>query len=408
MISYALTWRPHTDNLGHDLVALAAAQHLPRIDCVLDAEALDAAPASLGQDDRLVTLVASHFLTAAVHWPPEARIAPACVGVHISAEDAWGVPVTALAGAGLDALRAAAPIAVRDNRTAARLQSLGVDHTITGDITLTLRHADLPRAGIVCCDVPEEVSAAIRRYRKDVADVTHFQPDPDPDFSLRMAAAQNMLKRYASAEMVFTRRLHCAMACLAVGTPVLWLYRPEYEDTARFAPMDGMVRRESIDVFLHELTLHGMPAPWRNPCDIGKVQREIDSAIRDAIRRAEEMPLPLIPGNDAAEWRKARYRLMMDHSAAAIARLENDNYDALIAKFARLDLEDAARDTLSRLLRLPEVHSALQAASLRMQLDKLPPKEQKALRALHRQGQTDTDDLIRQAEDALSTLGWPD
>ena len=41
MLYYGLTWRPRTDNLGDDLTALAAMQHLPRIDHALDADALD-------------------------------------------------------------------------------------------------------------------------------------------------------------------------------------------------------------------------------------------------------------------------------------------------------------------------------------------------------------------------------
>ncbi len=408
MLKYALTWRPRSDNMGHDLTVLAAMQHLPRIDHVLDAEALDAPLPGLAPDDRVVTLVTSHFLTRADHWPPHMAVAPACIGVHISQEDGWGVPIAALDGAGLAALRAAAPIAVRDGRTAKRLAALDVPHAVTGDITLTLRHADVPRRGIVCCDVPEEVLHAVRAFRQDVTAVTHDNPSPPPDFDRRMDAARALLDAYAGAEMVFTRRLHCAMACLALGTPVLWLYHPEYEDIGRFAPMDGMVRRQSVDDFLLETRQHGLPAPWRNPADIGRIQQEMAVVIHKALRRAEGMPLPLVPEDEASAWRTDRTRRMMDSAAKKIAQLENAHYEELHAKFERLAAEDSAKSTLTALLTLPQVRAALQEVSLQMQLDGLSPKDQKALRTQHRQGLADVDDLLRQGLDALSSLGWPD
>ncbi len=94
MIYYGLTWRPRPDNLGDDLVALAALQQLPRVDTVLDADALDAALPGLGDGDRLALLCPGLFLRASAHWPPERHIAPVCVGVHLSSEDAWGLPST--------------------------------------------------------------------------------------------------------------------------------------------------------------------------------------------------------------------------------------------------------------------------------------------------------------------------
>ena len=77
MVYYGLTWRPATDNLGDDLVTLAALQHLPRIDRVLDADALDAPLPDMQDDDRLVLLASGLFLRSSAHWPPEGHIAQA-------------------------------------------------------------------------------------------------------------------------------------------------------------------------------------------------------------------------------------------------------------------------------------------------------------------------------------------
>ncbi len=408
MLYYGLTWRSATDNLGDDLVTLAAMQHLPRVDRVLDADALDAPLPDLADDDRLVLLAPGLFLRSSAHWPPEKHIVPVCMGVHISSEDAWGLPISSLDGAGLDSLLACAPIAARDVRTANRLARLNIPHTLTGCLSLTLEHPAVRRSGVICCDVPEEIVQAIGEFRPDVTALTHSMTDPSPDFDRRMANAKALLTRYASAEMVFTRRLHCAMACLAVGTPVLLLYHEEYEDISRFAPMDSMVRKQPMDDFLRELRRHGMPAPWRNPADVGAIQRLLLTALSEGLQRAESQPLPLVPVEIADNWRQERIRRMMSTAAGKIQRLENQHYDDLHAKFTQLVLEEDVKATLQELLALPEMQSGLRAASLRLKLETLSPKEQKALQAQHKRSMVDVDDLIRKAEGALTQLGWPE
>lgn len=408
MLYYGLTWRPRTDNLGDDLTALAALQHLPRVDRVLDADALDAPLPGLAEDDRLVLLAQGLFLRSSAHWPPEKHIAPVCAGVHISEEDAWGLPISTMDGAGLEALLACSPIAARDLRTAGRLAKLNIPHTLTASLILTLEHPAAPRKGIICCDVPEEVTNLLKDFRKDVTVITHELSEPAPDFSSRMEAAKAMLDRYASAEMVFTRRLHCAMACLALGTPVLLLFRPEYEDVARFAPMDEMVRHQPVDAFLREVRRHGMPAPWRNPADVGALQRILKSAISEGLRRAETQPLPLVSQKHADSWKQERIRLMMQTAASKIQRLENQHYDDLHSKFTQLLHEEDAKASLQEIFALPEVESALRAASLRLKKEKLTSREQRTLMADHKRNLVDVDDLIRKAQGALAQLGWPE
>lgn len=408
MLYYGLTWRPATDNLGDDLVTLAALEQLPRVDHVLDVNALDAPVPGLSGDDRLVTLATGLFLRSSAHWPPDEHIALACIGVHLSSEDAWGLPLATLDGAGLDALAACAPISARDVRTAKRLAQLDIPHQLTGSLVLTLDHPPCPRSGVVCCDAPEEVVTALQALRRDVTVTTHAMPDPSPDFSVRMENARAMLHRYAGAEMVFTRRLHCAMACLALGTPVLLLYHPEYEDVSRFAPMDAMFRKQPVEEFLQEVHLHGMPSPWRNPADVGAIQRILRSAVHDSLERARTMPLPAVQPEIALNWRHDRIRRMMKSAAGKIQRLENQHYEELHAKFSQLLLEEDVRDTLRSLIALPEVQSALRSASLRLQLEPLPPREQKELLSRHKRSLVDVDDLIRQAEGALTQLGWPE
>jgi hypothetical protein len=57
----------------------------------------------------------------------------------------------------------------------------------------------------------------------------------------RFDKADLLLKRYANAKMVFTSKIHCALPCLAFGTPVVFIKGPDVNsefDTSRF---DGLL-----------------------------------------------------------------------------------------------------------------------------------------------------------------------
>lgn len=245
MVEYALAWHPHSDNMGDDLRALAAMHLLPRVDRVLDADRLSAELPGLCEGDRVVALLTGNVLRETAHWPPEEHIAPVCVGVHISREDVWGVPFRHLSGTAREALLACGPIGCRDASTASLLEEADVPHTLTGCITLTLARpeaASAQRHGVCCVDVPDSVCSALRSVRLDgdVREITHRLDAEDRSFSERMADAEALLKVYAEAELVVTRRLHCAMACLAIGTPVALLYNSGYEDVTRFSPWTAL------------------------------------------------------------------------------------------------------------------------------------------------------------------------
>ena len=145
MIRYAVTWRPRSDNLGDDLLTLAASRLLPRVDMALDIDRLDAPLPDLEPDDRVVTLMCGKVLAQPIHWPPERHIAPVMVGAHFSREDVWGIPMAVLDGAGLAYLRALAPLGCRDEVSVALMESMHLPCQLTACVTLTLDRVKIPR-----------------------------------------------------------------------------------------------------------------------------------------------------------------------------------------------------------------------------------------------------------------------
>ena len=413
MTRYAVTWRPRSDNLGDDLLTLAATRLLPRVDMALDADRLDAPLNDLEPDDRVVTLLCGKVLTQPIHWPPERHIAPAAVGAHFSREDVWGIPMTALDGAGLDYLRAMSPVGCRDQASVALLEDMHLPCRLTACLTLTLDRPEVAppaKPCILCCDVPEDVLRALdgAASAMDVQSVTHQMDEAPQDFHLRMASAQSMLERYAGAACVVTRRLHCAMACLAIGTPVVLLYHADYEDVTRFAPMSDMLRVQPVDAFLREVKAGRFRPGWENPPQVRRWKETLRQAVAEGLTRAEAMPLPIVPPAEAQAWRSARL-LETAHSAARkIQRLERVRYEGLHEKFSLILREDTAKSALTTLLGEPEMKKALRKVAIRrcLSIEKWYRRPWQWL--MIRLGRAETENLGQLAEDVLAPLGWPD
>ena len=411
MIQYAIAWQPHSDNLGDDLRTYAAMQLLPRIDRVLDADNLDAPLEGLQAGDRVIALLSGNVLRENAHWLPEKHIAPVCVGVHLSQEDVWGMPFARLDGAGKAYLAGCAPIGCRDERTARLLEQTGIPHRLTGCLTLTLKRPNVRTQNYVCCvDVPRDAVQALRTYAAgcEVQELTHQLDAPTTDFDQRMANVKQMLRLYAGARFVITRRLHCAMACLALGTPVMLLYNSDYEDVTRFAPMDQMVRTMPVEAFIAQLKQNGMPESWTNPMGLDAWQEKLATAVAEGISAAEAMPLPIIPDEAAQAWRTQRLRQLAVSSAGKIRRLEQQQLTALHEKFSFILKEDSAKAVLTAMLNEPEVRLALQKAAKRKLLRSYPWQQRPLAWLQMKQGKITPEDWHAQAMEQLQLLGWPE
>lgn len=414
MIRYAVTWRPDTDNLGDDLRALAASRLLPRVDFSLDADKLDLPIPGLSPEDRVVTLLSGPILQRGTHWPPHASVSPVPVGVHASSEDAWGVPFSALDGAGLAALTACGPIGCRDDRTLALMRPLGISCELTACLTLTLARPDDAEDGdyICCVDVPDAVHAALAEFAPGVGVslriMTHRLDGETVDFVKRMKRAGDVLRVYAGAKFVVTRRLHCAMACLAIGTPVLLLYNASYEDVTRFAPMDGMMDVKPVEDFVREVRENGFPVRWENPPGVEAWRETLIARVREGIAAAERRPLPLVPPEEAEAWREERLRLTARSAEAKLRHLEQEHYTALHEKFSLLMREDALKALLTPLLDRPETARAWKKAALRQKLADAAPAEKLRLMTALITKRATPDDPVAKIREALAALGWPD
>ena len=55
----------------------------------------------------------------------------------------------------------------------------------------------------------------------------------------RFEIAEDLLRRYARAKFVITSRIHCALPCLALGTPVVFIN--SFQDKSNLSRLEGLI-----------------------------------------------------------------------------------------------------------------------------------------------------------------------
>jgi hypothetical protein len=278
-----------TGNLGDEIQTLAAIGHLPTLDALVDRERLD----DFRPSERHRIILNGWFMHRTEHWPPSDRIDPLPVSMHLSGEVMRysvlrEVPnEVMLKGAGREWLVRHGPVGARDLYTLDRLAAAGIDAWFSGCLTLTLQRPGVagPRRGVYAVDVPEDVCASIeRQHRLSLWRRTHL--DDEPDSAVRFAKAAALLDEYASAAAVVTTRLHCALPCLALGTPVCFIEHAR--DRYRFEGLRELLHATTLD----EVRARYLDFDLRNPPANLEGWRPLAEALRATCSR-------FVAGDDA-------------------------------------------------------------------------------------------------------------
>ena len=140
-----------------------------------------------------------------------------------------------------------------------------MDSYFSGCLTLTLERppAEFNEDLVVLCDVPEPVQQHISdRTGKRIEHVSHID-FATKDREARFAQAERLLALYARASCVVTTRLHCALPCTAIGTPVLLL--DTAPDQERFSGLNDFTRHTAVEEFLAGRVEFDVNRPAPNP-----------------------------------------------------------------------------------------------------------------------------------------------
>lgn len=218
-------------NIGDEVQSLGAHQFLPRVDRYIERDNWAERPI-----DRPTKLIANGwYMDKPYQWPPKApNVLPLFVAMHVETRSvALFTRPESLAFLGQHA-----PIGCRDFFTRDLLLANGVDAYFSGCMTLTLQRPEgvVPGDDVLLVDVDDGVADLLpAAWRPHVAHVTHDYDLPTrlmkkvenrtgiSTMPYRLNKARGLLRRYAGARLVITSRLHCALPCIAMGAPVLYV-----------------------------------------------------------------------------------------------------------------------------------------------------------------------------------------
>lgn len=281
-----------TPNLGDDIQALAARQYWPTVDHYVDRDNLSAAR-RLGPLAVIMNGWFMHERHGQYDWPPPSNIIPLFISFH--AAD----PRLVAGRRALGYYARHEPIGCRDHSTLELFRSQGIDAYLSSCLTLTLKTTVTTKLDqIVFCDpfgpapgwryfCPGEPEFRVDLWerfpvavRERALFVSH-RVDPRTDQLARFAQAQSLLDLYAKASLVVTARLHCALPCLAFGTPVIFLCPG---DDRRFAGLLDLMNWYPLHALERGELAVDLEAPPTNPVDTVRLAADLAARCREFVR----------------------------------------------------------------------------------------------------------------------------
>jgi hypothetical protein len=264
LLSYTSTHG--TYNLGDNVQSLAARQYLPRVDNFINREAMADFECPESQ-----LILNGWFTHNPSNWVPSPAIKPLFVSFHLNSSAADRM----LSEKGVNYLKNHAPIGCRDRHTVRVLESHGIAAYFSGCLTLTLSGYRNPNPTREKCyivdplfnfpDLPDlfaspkrflrglrkgEPARILKKQRllkqifapafyKSAQHKKHVLPSAGVTVEAQFTRAESYLRDYADAKLVVTSRIHCALPCLAMGVPVIFINAfDDYVDSCRF---DGLL-----------------------------------------------------------------------------------------------------------------------------------------------------------------------
>lgn len=270
-------------NVGDYIQSLAAKGFLPEADEFINREKA----AHYRGEKRKLIMNGWFTHTKTNEWIPSEDLDTKFVAFHINSK----AKDVILSKEGIAYLKTKEPIGCRDQKTVDLLKNEGIDAYFTGCLTLTLdryRKDNIEREGIYIVDplynypqkkymfhsfttslkgilsgkflnlgkLDKHISSIFTQELLDVAEYRYqLLPGKNVSEQERFKVAENLLEEYSKAKLVITSRIHCALPCLAMGTPVIYINGfDSIIDTCRFDGIIDLFNRIDVNPKTGEFT----------------------------------------------------------------------------------------------------------------------------------------------------------
>lgn len=296
-----------TDNIGDDVQSYAAKRFLPTVDYVIDREALDTFDS---HGEVVKAIMNGWYMYSKFNWPPASVIDPLWVAMHISENDYFGIGERFLEGIGGDYLRHYAPIGARDVSTLEMLERNHIPAYLSGCLTLTIpQFSNVEKTNeVLLVDLDEKSEAIVRKMypAENFQSVTHnVNAEEYSALSAedRLRRVEKLLRRYQGAKCVITSRLHCALPCLALRTPVLLVYKREY--APRMQSFLTLLHYTEIDSFDEGVRAFDPANPKANSDAYMPIREELSRRCREFLKDDRITKPYSPPWRDVYLWQKS-------------------------------------------------------------------------------------------------------
>lgn len=310
--SYGLMYYKSTDNIGDDIQTYAAMKFLPHIDYYIDREDLSC---FVPEKKEYVSMIMNGwFIHNKLAWPPSPYINPLLISMHFKDLEETDVGDLYLKGLGGDILKNNGPVGARDVETVKRLEKNEIDAYFSGCLTLTIdKFCMVKKKKKICLvDVSNEVISKVKDNTNcEIEVLSHTLNSIDTEKKSiveRMDSVEKTLKKYQESKLVITTRLHVALPCLALGTPVIVLHK-ELFDEDRLSSYFHMFTNYNDEDFLKMEIKQILDKPKKNSKEFLKIKKELKKRCKVFIRKCEttEYDIDNLPEID--EYKKYTNRL---------------------------------------------------------------------------------------------------
>ena len=256
-------------NLGDEIQSFSGAQFLPFVDNLLERDRMYL----LKETEPVTAFLNAWYGDPHADWPPPSNVQPIMTSVHAHE---WIRSVWAKKPS-VDYLKQHEPIGCRDTSTMEFMQKLNVEAYFSGCMTLMLKNPNITKQSnkIFLVDVNKGYYSLFPlQIRTNFSYLTHSMQVKYADNLKQFSKGYHLLEQYATAKLVITQRIHCALPCVAMGIPVIFIQSPGLPG-GEGSKTQSSPRTRGLTPMFHTVDLYKMSTieaqewlqkfPWDNP-----------------------------------------------------------------------------------------------------------------------------------------------
>ena len=288
-MKYGIIVNINTDNIGDDVQSYAAEKLLPHLDAIVSRENMDE---FYPPEEKYVSIFMNGwFMYNPLSWPPSPYLNVLPIAFHITPDIGQDIRFM-WEGEGGEWLKAHAPIGCRDISTKTILENNGIPAYFSGCLTLTiepLKNCEY-HGKVVLSDLPPEiVHFVMTRTKKETFYLSHtVNLTVKHSWDMRRNLTEQLLKIYQGASLVVTSRLHSALPCLALGTPVLLV--SSMLDNARIQTYLPFLHHTTPQDLLNGNFTYDFNLPVKNPSKHIEIAQSLRRRCKEFIDECEKNP----------------------------------------------------------------------------------------------------------------------